>query len=292
MNRTLYIAAGVLSIPLSSLAHAGSWAAQRHYELPMTEAAWRVHGDRLKCALTQRIPDYGRAVFTQRAGRKVELHLVVRQPLPSSGHAQLRAEPPPWWHNVAARDLGSVAFNNSTSPFAFAGDMPQAIFAALERGLFPTLYYGDGSAGATRVSVSLSAVRFRAALGKFQACTNKLLPMDVDQISKSVVHFPSASALLTTEARKRLDLIIRYLRLDHDIRKAAIVGFTDRSGAARENYLLSQRRAAAVQTYLAKAKLARVKLSVRYYGQARPVADNSTEGGRSANRRVEIRLSR
>jgi outer membrane protein OmpA-like peptidoglycan-associated protein len=70
----------------------------------------------------------------------------------------------------------------------------------------------------------------------------------------------------------------------------AISGHTDSTGSAQLNQELSQRRAQSVQAYLKSQKVSGTRLSARGYGSSMPVADNNTDAGRSANRRVELDL--
>jgi outer membrane protein OmpA-like peptidoglycan-associated protein len=53
---------------------------------------------------------------------------------------------------------------------------------------------------------------------------------------------------------------------------------------------LSERRAASVKDYLVHKGLNDRRIETKGFGSSRPVADNSTEAGRSRNRRVEIVL--
>lgn len=69
-----------------------------------------------------------------------------------------------------------------------------------------------------------------------------------------------------------------------------VAGHTDSQGDAAYNQGLSERRAATVRDYLINAGVAEANLTLRGYGEAMPVADNSTAIGRAANRRVELRL--
>jgi len=70
-----------------------------------------------------------------------------------------------------------------------------------------------------------------------------------------------------------------------------VQGFTDSTGGANANKLLSQRRADAVQSYLVEhynIPLYRVRMIG--LGDEKPVAENKTKSGRAQNRRVEVRL--
>lgn len=71
-----------------------------------------------------------------------------------------------------------------------------------------------------------------------------------------------------------------------------IEGHTDNIGNAGYNISLSQNRADAVMQYLVSQGCAQNQLSATGYGQQQPVDDNSTEQGRAANRRVEIRIEK
>ncbi len=71
---------------------------------------------------------------------------------------------------------------------------------------------------------------------------------------------------------------------------AEIRGFTDSTGSPQHNQTLSQNRAQSVANYLSQHGVAPNRLAANGFGQSNPIADNSTEGGRAQNRRVEIYL--
>lgn len=68
-------------------------------------------------------------------------------------------------------------------------------------------------------------------------------------------------------------------------------GHTDNVGSDSANYELSRRRARAVAEYLASQRVDPRRLSMRGFGEARPIASNASSTGRSQNRRVEIRIA-
>lgn len=70
-----------------------------------------------------------------------------------------------------------------------------------------------------------------------------------------------------------------------------VQGFTDKTGSADTNTMLSQRRAEAVTRYLINEhKIPLRNIDAIGSGYALPVGDDSTRDGRKMNRRVEIRL--
>ena len=70
-----------------------------------------------------------------------------------------------------------------------------------------------------------------------------------------------------------------------------VYGHTDSSGSDDYNQDLSQRRAVAVATILANQGVDQRRFFIEGRGESDPIASNSTESGRSQNRRVEIQLS-
>lgn len=69
-----------------------------------------------------------------------------------------------------------------------------------------------------------------------------------------------------------------------------IEGYTDSDGASEYNLSLSELRAQSVQKILLAGGIAEERLTIKGYGQTKPIADNSTAAGKAQNRRVEIVL--
>ncbi|GAB2879841.1 OmpA family protein [Uliginosibacterium flavum] len=75
------------------------------------------------------------------------------------------------------------------------------------------------------------------------------------------------------------------------MRTVLVEGFADSTGASAYNQELSERRATAVQSALLEMGIARDRVAVRGYGEAFPIAANTSEQTRQLNRRVEIVVS-
>lgn len=76
--------------------------------------------------------------------------------------------------------------------------------------------------------------------------------------------------------------------LDHPDAKVTVVGHTDNVGTEEYNLDLSERRAAAVDTFLEGKGVPVDQMIPSGAGMSQPVASNDTAEGRAQNRRVEI----
>jgi outer membrane protein OmpA-like peptidoglycan-associated protein len=73
--------------------------------------------------------------------------------------------------------------------------------------------------------------------------------------------------------------------------KLQVEGYTDSVGGDEYNQKLSENRADAVRDFLVTQGVQQDNISATGYGKAKPVADNSTAGGRAQNRRVNLVVS-
>jgi lipid-binding SYLF domain-containing protein len=103
----------------------------------------------------------------------------------------------------------------------------------------------------------------------------------------SNVHFETGRAELTADSEGALNEALTGLK-DHPDWKIRVEGFTDNQGSKDANLKLSQDRAEAVANWLADHGIDRGRLSAKGYGDARPVARNSSAEGRAKNRRVDL----
>lgn len=104
----------------------------------------------------------------------------------------------------------------------------------------------------------------------------------------SDVSFDTGRADIKPQMRPVLDEVRR--NLDPNVR-LTIVGHTDSTGSDAINDPLSRERAMAVRDYLSSRGVAASRVTVAGRGSREPVANNDTDSGRAANRRVEIFLS-
>jgi outer membrane protein OmpA-like peptidoglycan-associated protein len=101
------------------------------------------------------------------------------------------------------------------------------------------------------------------------------------------IHFETGKAAILPDSESVLGEIVKMLQQNSDV-KLSVEGHTDNVGAAAANQTLSEKRAQAVEAWLTAHGVGAERLKAKGWGQSKPVADNSTEDGRSKNRRVEL----
>ena len=86
-----------------------------------------------------------------------------------------------------------------------------------------------------------------------------------------------------TTMDKVADVVVRYNKTT-----LTVVGHTDDVGTNSYNQQLSERRAHSVANYLEAKHVNSMRLALAGKGETQPIASNTSESGRQANRRVEI----
>jgi len=103
------------------------------------------------------------------------------------------------------------------------------------------------------------------------------------------VHFDTNKATLKTSSYKSLNELAEFMLIKKTL-KIELAGHTDSDGDPEMNLKLSQRRAENVRSYLIKKGVSANRLTAKGYGEAQPIADNSTSAGKQLNRRTEVRI--
>lgn len=101
------------------------------------------------------------------------------------------------------------------------------------------------------------------------------------------IHFDTGKAAILPDSESILAQIQALLEQRPEL-KLRVEGHTDNVGPRAANQKLSEQRAAAVVSWLVTHGIDRSRLSAQGFADTKPVGDNSTEEGRSQNRRVEL----
>jgi outer membrane protein OmpA-like peptidoglycan-associated protein len=104
------------------------------------------------------------------------------------------------------------------------------------------------------------------------------------------VLFDTDRSDLKPGAARNVERLAGFLK-QYPQRKAVIEGYTDSTGSADHNQVLSGRRADAVRAAIVSMGVGAERLTTTGFGDTHPVAGNESASGRQQNRRVEITLS-
>lgn len=140
-------------------------------------------------------------------------------------------------------------------------------------------------------SFLLSVISNHPELLEGKAIETKYASEITEAVSSRSYHieFETGSAVIRPASYKMLDEIFESAVVAEGL-KIGVFGHTDNNGSDEVNMPLSEKRAAAVRDYLIRRGLKGDRIETKGFGSTKPVGDNTTEAGRSRNRRVEIVL--
>ncbi len=101
------------------------------------------------------------------------------------------------------------------------------------------------------------------------------------------VHFNTDQATLTPDGEATLRRAADAMKANPNIH-LRLEGFTDSTGSLPHNASLSDRRTAAVASFLKAQGIDGSRLTGQGFGPTAPAATNATEQGKADNRRVEL----
>lgn len=107
---------------------------------------------------------------------------------------------------------------------------------------------------------------------------------------KSDILFNTGSASLKPSAQSSIKEMATIMK-KYPENVLTIKGYTDSTGSDSVNEPLSEKRAEAVKSYLVANGMPGSTISTIGKGEADPIGDNSTTGGRQMNRRVEVEVT-
>ena len=173
------------------------------------------------------------------------------------------------------------------------GSVLQATGSSTTSGVQSAFVLGLTAEGAIRGVRSTNGAPFRlyegeaARPGSLKVCQRPVPPGLGCGAVLHGIRFDFDSAVLRPESATILGQLYDGLSASTATR-ITIEGHTSSEGSEAYNQALSERRAAAVREDLVRRGLAAERIDAIGVGEARPIAGNGDENGRSLNRRVEI----
>ena len=115
----------------------------------------------------------------------------------------------------------------------------------------------------------------------------KRVEVQQDQIViREKIQFETDQAVIKPESFDLMNEIAGVVTGNPQLKRLSIEGHTDDVGSDKHNQKLSDKRAAAVCSYLVEHGVAANRLVSKGWGESKPIGDNAIEQGREQNRRV------
>ncbi|MBY8147984.1 OmpA family protein [Vibrio fluvialis] len=270
-------------------------AMEKRYVATPQQSSWQMAiNTPLECQLVHPIPNYGDAVFTSHASKKINLdfELKIRRPMGDTRNVSLVSMPPAWRPGESADRITNIQFFKQFDGY-IGGQTAWALLSELEKGRYPTFSYQDWQSRDQRIEVALSSVLFQPQYNAFSDCVSNLLPYSFEDISFTILHYDRGDSVeLNKASQKRLAQIAEYIRYNSDIDLVLVATYTDATDGKNESQSLSEKRAESLQKYFESLGLPADRIQVQGYGKRRPIADNASPIGKDKNRRVVISLGR
>jgi outer membrane protein OmpA-like peptidoglycan-associated protein len=108
--------------------------------------------------------------------------------------------------------------------------------------------------------------------------------------SKMGVYFDFDKSDITSNSKLALNKLIQIFK-EYPETNLLVEGHTDDKGADSYNLSLSERRALAVGNYLKANNILSSRLTINWYGETQPKAENTSDANRAENRRVEFAIT-
>lgn len=182
---------------------------------------------------------------------------------------------------------------NNTTKGAAGGAVLGAVIGQLAGGDTSSTLKGAAAGGALGAGAGYYFDRQEAALRDELARTGvgikRVGENQLQLVMPGNLTFKTNSSAIAPGSYEVLNSISKVLD-EYDETSIAIEGYTDSTGSDNINLALSQERADAVYYYLSGRDIPKTRMNSVGYGKSNPIADNSTESGRAANRRVEIKI--
>ncbi len=265
-------------------------AAALTFQTRLENIEWKVEGDQFECRLTQPISDFGSGEFVRRAGEQATFRLKTYGSTLGAGSATLLAAAAPWQPGRGDINLGAVRVGSGDVLFNSSQAQAGRLFTGLLEGRSPTVRHYGRQGGYSEIR--LLPVKFNKAYNDYQVCTTKLLPMNYDQVKQTEVGFPGGGIELDAAAKKKLSVILAFMKADPTVNHVELNGHSDNSGNRLTNRDVSRRRALAVMDYFKANGIQESQITMRFHGESYPLAPNTNATNRARNRRVNIQLER
>lgn len=265
---------------------------ERKYLAPMEDSRWKMTVEtRLNCEMEHQIPRFGKAVFSQSAGRELQLKLITHQRFNGGIAVEFLSESPHWKPKETQLKLASLATRESDVLLDVGTRTAKHAYLELHDGFRPGFYFSANKDLIDPTTVMMSTVRFRGVEPDFEQCISNLYFESFDDVKMASIHFEHDDEFpILEDEEMALQRMFDYMKVDKSINEIVVSGHADMNGAICYNDTLSERRALYVYDMLVANGVDPKLITLDYFGELRPLVKGDSVAALAANRRVTVEL--
>ena len=253
--------------------------------------------------------------LTARDKRYTRALLTDQYPYPDVG-AKLESIPPDWKPFAIKKSLGFIPLKEGYKPFvlphrkrlpAISAESqttpkmasisevylpeiwPDRLMYELDEGMSLRLTYRDWTDGTDDIILTISPINFAKIKQDFEKCISERPKYHFEKLQKTVLHFNKNQRVLSKKMKRQLRDVVKFAKLDEEIKKVIIKSYTDSMGFKRVNRIAAKAQAQAIKAYMKKLGM-EVPITALGIGEGPYVASNRSRAGRAKNRRSIITL--
>ena len=200
---------------------------------------------------------------------------------------------------AATRIMGKVISSKGSEPVAGAIIQFHSGDQLIETNAASTGAYAAVLPGVSEYHVRVEAPGYIGKFEKLDMHTQTLKVLEINftlqpvEIGTTVnlksVLFVRSEPVLLKESYDELDMVVDFMNVNPTV-EIELSGHTDNQGRHDQNMKLSRERVFAVKAYLVEKGIEQKRITGRWHGGTRPIADNESEETRAMNRRVEFTI--
>ena len=150
-------------------------------------------------------------------------------------------------------------------------------------------FFGCPDSDGDRIADLYDACPYSKGLPALDGCPEEDQKASRNIVLKEVVEFDTDRDEIKDAFVPLLDKIVLEMKFN-DNYKIIIEGHTDDEGDKSYNFVLSQKRAAAIQNYIMRYGISSDRITSFYYGETKPKISNESDQAKARNRRTELIL--
>jgi hypothetical protein len=196
----------------------------QQYQASVTNSEWQFSGNRVACAITHTIPQYGVGIFEQKSGERVNFILKAESYVPPIRTAMLSTVPPVWMHDAPSMKLATV--EAKATKVVVDSNVSERMLQELSNGRFPQFSYQSNQVD-QQIKVVVSSVNFLDVMTQFESCRQSLLPFSRKDVHQQLSLFNNLSSSITHKNRKLLTKAVTYVKEAGDKERIDLIRGTD-----------------------------------------------------------------